>query len=147
MNRTLTAAPILAIAGMFALASLAGCGGDDDAVDASIEPDAPPPAGTISMSWRVQSGGTDASCQDVGAQLVEVELVLEGAVNGEADSFTCAAAAATTREVAVGTYILRLDLLDSMSASLLPAQVIQSGVEVTDGNDTPLGEILFAVVE
>ena len=143
MNRTVTAALSLALA--LISPAIPACGGDDDVVDASTEPDAPPPRGTISMSWRVQTGGTDASCGDVGAQLVLLEMVLDGGVSGEADSFTCPAAVATTREVGVGTYRLRFDLVDSSSQSLLAEQVTRAGVEVTDGNDTPIGEILFAV--
>jgi hypothetical protein len=143
MNRTLTAAPILALA--LASLAIAACGGDDDPVDASTEPDAPPPRGTISMSWRITSGGAEASCGAVGARLVLLEMVLQGSVSGEADNFTCTAALATTREVGVGTYNLGFDLLDSSSDSLLAEQVTQTGVEVTDGNDTPIGEVVFAV--
>jgi len=125
---------------------LGACGGDDGgAADASTEPDARPPQGTISMTWRVESGGADSSCADVAAQFVEIELVRQGEAAGEADSFNCATGEAATRQVNVGVYDLRLDLLDASAQSLLAAQVVKSGIEVTADSDSPIGEVVFDV--
>jgi len=133
------------IAPLFILAALAlaACGGDDDGEpDASI-PDAQPARGTISMSWRLESAGADAACTDVGARYVLVEMVREGEAAGEADTLDCALGAATTREVDVGTYEVRLDLLDAQADTLLPAQVRQTGIVVTEDRDTQIGEVVF----
>jgi hypothetical protein len=133
------------IAPLFILAALAlaACGGDDDGEpDASI-PDAQPARGTISMSWRLVSAGADAACTDVGARYVLVEMVREGEAAGEADTLDCALGAATTREVDVGTYEVRLDLLDAQADTLLPAQVRQTGIDVTEDRDTSIGEVVF----
>jgi hypothetical protein len=135
------------VAPLFLLAALAfapaACGGDDDgAPDASI-PDAQPPRGTLSMSWRVVSAGADAMCSDVGAVYVFLELVREGEAAGEADTLDCAVGAATTREVNAGTYEVRLDLLDAQTDSLLPEPVRRTGIDVNEDGDTPIGEVVF----
>lgn len=139
MKRTVAAHFVLAAA-----LAVGACGGDDEpSADAATEPDARPPQGTISMSWRIQRGGVDTSCGDAGAQFVLVELVRQGEGAGEADPFNCTAGEATTRQVEVGAYDLRLDLLDTGGESLLDAQVELFGIDVTEDGDTALGEVVF----
>lgn len=123
----------------------AACGDDAAEPDASTQPDARPPQGTISMSWSLQSAGADAQCSDVGAQFVVVEMVVEGEAAGQADTFNCTAGEATTRQVTAGTYELRLDLLDGQAASLLSEKIRQTGIDVGEDSDTSIGEIVFEV--
>jgi hypothetical protein len=135
------------IAPLFILAALAlapaACGGDDDGEPDASTPDAQPARGTISMSWRLVSAGADAACSDVGGVYVLVEMVREGEAAGEADTFDCAVGAATTRQVNAGTYDIRLDLLDVQTDSLLPEQLRQTGIDVNEDGDTPIGEVVF----
>jgi hypothetical protein len=139
MKRTVAAQFVLAAA------LLAGaCGGDDEpSADAATPPDARPPAGTMSLTWRIERGGVVTSCTDAGAQFVEVQMVRQGEGAGEADNFNCAAGEATTREVEIGIYDLRFDLLDGQGDSLLAARLEQFGIDVSENGDTPLGEIVF----
>lgn len=136
MNRTIAALGLVLLLG--------ACGGDDDpAVDASTAPDATPPRGTISMTWRIVSAGEEAACKEVGASLVDIQLVRQGEGAGESDVVNCSAGETQTRAVNVGVYDLRFDLLASNGASLLAAPIRQFGVEVNDDDDTSIGEIVF----
>jgi len=123
------------------------CGGDDDdddgAIDAAVEPDARPPRGTISMTWQLYNGGVETTCDEAGAQLVSIELVRQGEAAGEADSFNCVAARASTRELDLGTYDVSIDLVNSQGDSLLAEPVQEFGIAVTEGDDTSIGAVLF----
>jgi hypothetical protein len=130
---------------MLAAALLLGaCGGDDEpGVDASTEPDARPPVGTMSATWQLEDSGGGVSCEDAGAQLVVVEMVRQGEGAGEADTFNCTTGEASTRAVQVGIYDLRFDLVDAAAQSLVAEQVSRFGIEVSEDADTPIGEIVF----
>ncbi len=124
----------------------AACGGDDEpAADANTTPDARPPRGTLSLSWTITDGGDPATCADVGASQVTIELVRQGEGAGIPDSFNCTAGEAMTIEIAVGTYDVDVDLVDASLASLLDAKVMQNGVEVTENNDTALDPVVFGL--
>lgn len=126
------------------LACAGACGGDDDAPpDANLTPDARPPRGTVSLEWTITQGGDPATCGDVGASQVTLELVPQGAGAGSPESFNCAAGAGTTIEIAVGTYDVGIDLVNGGGESLLAAPLVQNGVEVTENNDTPLDPVVF----
>jgi hypothetical protein len=129
---------------LFILALSFACGDDDAPIDAAVQ-DAAPPVGTISLTWRLQSGGADASCKDVGARFVNMELVRVGDAVGQADNFNCTAGEATSRQVAEGTYNLTFDLLDQQGASLLDEPLRQTGIDVADDSDSPIGEVVFAL--
>jgi hypothetical protein len=128
---------------MLALCAVA-CGGDDDApADANLTPDARPPRGTMSLSWTITQGGEAATCADVGASQVVVEWVEQGAGAGNADSFNCTAGEAMTIQIAVATYDVDIDLVNASLQSLLPAKIMQNGVEVTENNDTAIDPVVF----
>jgi hypothetical protein len=129
---------------LLAVAVGGACGGDDDAAaDASTEPDARPPRGTMSLTWSITDGGNPAECADVGASQVTIEFVRVGEGAGNADSFNCTAESGTTIEIAVGTYDVDIDLVNGSLESLLDAKVMQNGVEVTEGGDTALDPVVF----
>lgn len=133
-------------AALFLLLALgaAACGGGEDAPpDANLTPDAHAPRGTMSLSWTITQGGVAATCEDVGASQVTIEWVEQGAGAGNADSFNCAAGEAMTIQIAVATYDVDIDLVDLSRQSLLPAKIMQNGVEVTEGNDTALDPVVF----
>lgn len=121
----------------------AGCSSDNNSADAAPMPDAPPPTGTVSLSWHLTQGGADVTCADAGATLVTLELVREGQGAGEADTANCSAGMVTTHEIHTGTYEVTLDLINSGGSSLLASPVVQDGVEVTSQSDTPLGDVEF----
>jgi hypothetical protein len=139
--------PRASLAALLILAAIStgACGEDEAPPDASTEPDARPPAGRMSLSWRVEEGGAEVSCDDAGAQFVVIRLVRQGEAVGETDSFNCGAAQATTREVNTGTYDLTLDLVDSSLESLLAEPIVQIGVEVSEGSETAIGEVVFEI--
>jgi len=129
-----------------AVCSFGACGGDDDPdVDAAPEPDARPLRGTVSLSWRIQRGGSDVECKEAGARFVVVQLIRQGEASGEADPISCLVGESMTREVDVGTYDLRFDLTDDRGDSLLAELVTRSGIEVGADSDTPIGEVVFPV--
>jgi hypothetical protein len=135
----------LALAFLVAVAAFAGCGGDDDQPAADAGPDAAPPTGTISLSWTIQMGGADSTCAAVGGNQVAVAEIMEGAGAGSTDPFNCTAMTGTTHFLAVGTYQVQVDLLDSTAQSLLDAPITMNGVEVADGGDANLGSITLNV--
>ena len=135
------------LAALLVLAALStgACGEDEAPPDASTAPDARPPAGTMSLSWRIESGGGEISCEDAGAQFVTIQMVRQGEAVGESDTLGCSVGEATTREVNTGTYDLTLDLIGSSLESLLADPITQFGIEVNEGADTSLGEVVFEV--
>lgn len=128
--------------GLALLGLVAACGGDDASDADAGPPDATPPGGTISLSWTINSGGA-ATCADVGAQLVVLELIRQGEGAGEVDTFNCTASEGTTRELKVGTYDVSIDLVDGSANSLLDAPIEENSVDVTANGDSDLGSVIF----
>jgi hypothetical protein len=128
---------------VLSLSLAAACGGGDSAADADLTPDAPPPTGSISLSWRIQQGGDAASCEDVGAQFVVLTLLRQGEAGGETEAPNCSAGELTTRGLKLGTYNVTIDLVDQSTNSLLDEPESQTGIEVTANQSAQLGEIVF----
>jgi hypothetical protein len=125
---------------------IAACGGDDNAADADLTPDAPGPKGVMSLMWTINGAdATSTTCGDVGAQLVEIDMVPSGELAGETDVPNCSAGSATTHAVNVGTYDVTIDLLDTTAHSLLDQPFRQFGVGVQEDLTTALDPIDFVL--
>ena len=62
------------------------------------------------------------------------------------DALQCTATGEqSTRQLDLGTYDVDLDLLDNGGDSLLTERVEFNGIEVTEGGETSLGEVVFDV--
>ena len=129
---------------LFALLALAACGGDDaPSADASTEPDANVPRGTMSFSFTITQGGEPATCADVGATNVVVSWINPDEGAGMNDFGSCSAGEYTSYAFNPGTYNVDIDLVDTSANSLLDAVIEQDGVEIQANDDTALDPVVF----
>ena len=129
---------------LLALLAVSACGGDDaPSADASTDPDANVPRGTMSLSFSITQGGEDATCADVGATTVVVSWIDPDEGAGMNDISNCTAGEFTTIEINPGTYNVDIDLVDVAATSLLEDPIEQDGVEVQANDDTALDAVVF----
>ncbi|MBP9086232.1 MAG: hypothetical protein KBG15_08935 [Kofleriaceae bacterium] len=89
---------------------LASCGSGGSFPDAPAK-DAPPPTGTISASWSIQStAATPLTCAQVQGVLVTATIENIDAVGGTAELFTCNDGMGTSGPLTPGNYRMRLAL-------------------------------------
>ena len=138
-NRFLTGLLLPVVVGL-----AAACGGDDAPADADLTPDAPGPSGTISLSWTISNGADTIDCATAEAQFVVLDIVPVGAGAGQSDPSNCSAGE-TSKSLAVGSYDITIDLVDSSASSLLDAPLTQNGVDVLEGLNTALEDVTFVV--
>jgi hypothetical protein len=127
------------------LAALAAaCGGDDaPSADASTEPDANVPRGTMSLTFTITQGGEAATCEDVGGQFVVLSFIKPNEGAGANATGNCSAGEITTQEINPGTYNVDIDLVGAGAVSLLDEPYEQDGVEVQANDDTALDPVIF----
>src|SRR5688500_15369764 len=118
---------------------LAACGDDSGLPDARM-PDAPPPGGTLSLTWSIADGATALTCAQVNASVVSLTMVPDDAVFGTTDAFTCATGSGTSRSVPPGAYDVTVTL-----GGVETEDVTYNDVEITAGQDTSIGDAAFEV--
>ena len=118
---------------------LAACGDDSGLPDAR-QPDAPPPGGTVSLTWAIGHEGAALTCAQVGATVVSVTMLPEEGVFGITDAFPCGDGAGTTRSVPPGRY----DVDVSLGGVAIDAFRVDD-VDVPAGGDAPIGAVAFEV--
>jgi hypothetical protein len=75
--------------------------------------------GRFAASWVVTVNGQDATCEDVGATIVEiVSEGPQGAAQQYIDRYDCTAMGATTDPLPTGTYVVSVRLLDEAGTTL-----------------------------
>jgi len=119
------------------------CGGGEG--DPGPDPDPVPGRGRLAFNWSLLAEQQAASCLDVGAVTVAVTAIRPGQLVGEADSFSCGAGFAETRNLTPGTYSVTLDLLASGSRSLLDEPLAIAGILVAPGEVADPRDIEFSV--
>ena len=123
--------------------ALVGCGGGGGFPDAS-GPDAPPPGGTLSLSWAVTNTASQPiTCDQIGGQTVTLLLRKRGIIGGQTEVFGCMGGSGTTPPVPPGIYDIDFEL--GGLTGLLARAPSQMGLTVISGENTPLAPISFAV--
>jgi hypothetical protein len=125
--------------GLLLILMVAACGDDTGPPDAR-RPDAPPPGGTVSLTWTITDEGAPLTCAQVGSTLVSLTMVPQDQVFGVTDAFSCASGGATSRTLAEGVY----DISVSLGGVDIDALRFDD-VTVTAGQDTALGVAAFEV--
>ena len=123
--------------------ALASCGSGGSFPDAP-DKDAPPPTGTISTSWSIQSNAaTPLSCTQVQGVLVTATIENIDAVGGTTELFTCNDGMGTSEPLAPGNYRMRLSLNGSAGElALLP---FVGNIKVVSGQNTVVPSQSFMV--
>lgn len=128
---------------LLALITPAACGDDSAATDAAVVIDARPDQGTLSLSWTLaDSDQSVIDCEDVAAVTVSISAFPEGAGSGVPLAFPCSDGQASPR-LGTGTYQLRIEL--RAGAGVLDGPITLNGIEITQDQETALGQIDFEV--
>jgi hypothetical protein len=128
---------------VLALLIAGACGTNEGPPDARVI-DAPPPGGTVSLTWSMHEGASALTCDQISASIVSVTILPENAGFGFVDTFSCTSGKGTSRALAPGKYTITVEL-DGGTGALAPSQQL-THIDVTSGQDTALGAIDFQVV-
>ncbi|HUH03624.1 MAG TPA: hypothetical protein VML75_16625 [Kofleriaceae bacterium] len=133
----------MSVALLGATAMVFGCGGGSDNADAGST-DAPVTRGTMSLSWSITDlDGNPLACADVAALSISLQMTRQGSAAGVVDPYTCAAGAATSRELDPGTY--DVVVMAAAQAGNLTTPIVLEPVEVVAGQNTVLDPIVFRI--
>jgi hypothetical protein len=99
--------------------------------------------GTVQVSWSIGHEGAPVTCTQIAGSSVTVEIVKTGEFGGVVDSFGCASAMGTSRELAPGEYDLELSLVGS--GGTLDGPVDRRAVIVTSEQTTTVEPVAFDV--
>ena len=123
-------------------AALIGCDPGPGFVDAP--PEAAPPGGTFSLSWKItDTAGTPITCDPIGATNIAIELHSHQSGNGFTDSFGCGSGTGTSRELDAGTYDV-VYTLEGRSGTLASG-IQQLNQPILSAQSTTLDPVTFAV--
>ena len=123
--------------------ALASCGSGGSFPDAPAK-DAPPPTGTISATWAIQSNtATPLTCAQVQGVLVTATIENIDAAGGTTELFTCNDGAGTSEPLTPGNYRIRLAL--NGSAGELAQVPFVGNIKVVSGQDTVVPVQTFTV--
>jgi hypothetical protein len=125
------------------LVGLASCGSGGSFPDAPAK-DAPPPTGTVSVSWAIQStSAASITCAQVQGVLVTATIENMDAVGGTTELFTCNDGMGTSAALTPGNYRVRLAL--NGSAGELAQVPFVGNIRVVSGQDTAVPVQTFTV--
>lgn len=123
--------------------ALASCGSGGSFPDAPAK-DAPPPTGTISASWSIQSSAAaPLTCAQVQGVLVTATIENIDAVGGTTELFTCNDGMGTSEPLVPGNYRMRLSL--NGSAGELAQAPLVGNIKVVSGQNTEVPLQSFTV--
>jgi hypothetical protein len=101
------------------------------------------PRGTMSLSWDITQADAEATCADVGAQLVVISFINPDEGAGANATGNCSAGELLTQGINPGTYNVDIDIVNSSAESLLDAPLEQDGVVVEADENTALSHVTF----
>lgn len=125
------------------LVVVVGCGSGGGFPDARPI-DAPPPGGTMSLTWTVtNASGQPVACDDIGGISVTALLRNHDVQGGSTEVFTCGTGMGTTGLLTPGTYDVNYEL--NGISGLIAAVTGPTSIIVPSGMDVPLPPLAFVV--
>lgn len=123
---------------------LVACGGGNEVPDANTEPDAPPPAGTLSLRWLLTDGVNSLTCAQIAGASVSIRATPSDGGSGVPSTLTCDSGSGSVT-LPPGTFDIVVTLRTSTLDPLTPPQQFDD-VLIVDGQETPLGTLTFEVL-
>ncbi|HPH69887.1 MAG TPA: hypothetical protein PLF40_29245 [Kofleriaceae bacterium] len=126
-----------------ALVTAAACGSGGGFPDAPTK-DAPPPKGTMTLAWRVESStGETIPCAQVQGQSVVATIENTDAVGGTTELFSCVDGMGTSGPLAPGNYRMRM-ALNGSGTQLAEAPTV-GNIKIVSDQDTAVPAQVFTV--
>ena len=105
----------------------------------------PTAKGFFFLSWTLEMGGSDVTCEDVGAASIEVESTLTAEGTSNTDVLPCIYGGWQTRPLDLGEFDVTVTLLDDGGGALGPPSEAIPGELAADSGLLPLPSVTFDI--